>query len=184
MADHYQTGVDLTPGQLLVAHPRLEGGFFERSVVLVTEHTPAGFRGLTLNKQIPEMTLRDIADQHGMALPTDRTLYCGGPLQKHALVMLHSNEWYSANTMPIGAHLSISSDHLMMEKISMGNAPRDMRAIAGWSVWGHGQLEQEIQRGSWLTTPGDPYIVFGTNGSKQWELAIAACSQIMVNSYF
>ena len=184
MADRSQIGVDTSAGRLLVAHPKLSNGFFSRSVVLITESSPAGHRGLVINKTIPEMTLRDIADQHGMHLATDRTLYAGGPLHKHALVIVHTNEWYSSNTMQVGAHLAVSSDHLMMEKIGMGNTPEALRCIAGWSQWSQGQLEQEIAQDNWMTIPGDPHIVFGTNGEKQWELAVAVCSQITIDSYF
>jgi len=45
-------------------------------------------------------------------------------------------------------------------------------------------LEQEIARGDWLTCPADPKLVWETDSNKQWESAVALCSQIMVNSYF
>jgi putative transcriptional regulator len=183
MAGHFQTGVDTSPGRLLVAHPKMKAGLFSRSVVLITEHTPQGHRGFVLNKRT-EMTLRDIARQHGMDLPIDRSLYQGGPLQQHALTLLHSDEWYSSNTYPVAGKYHLSSDHLMMEKIQLGNAPRHMRALAGWSGWKPGQLEDEISRGDWLTAPADPKVVWGSESDRQWELAVALCSQIMVNSYF
>jgi putative transcriptional regulator len=183
MADLFQTGVDTSPGRLLVAHPRLSAGLFSRSVVLIAEHTPAGHRGFILNKRT-DMTLRDIARQHQFDLPIDRTLYQAGPLHAHALTLLHSDEWYSSNTYPVAGQFHLSSDHLMMEKMQLGDVPRHLRALAGWSGWKQGQLEQEIARGDWLTCPADPKLVWETDSDKQWESAVALCSQIMVNSYF
>ena len=183
MADHFQTGVDTSPGQLLVAHPKAAPSMFSRSVVLLTEHNPNGHRGFILNKRI-DMTLRDIARQHGMDIISDRSLYQGGPLQPHALTLLHSHEWYSSNTFPVAGQFHLSSDHLMMEKMQLGDVPRELRALAGWSGWKPGQLENEIARGDWLTCPADPHIVWHTKSENQWEAAVRLCSQIMVDNFF
>jgi putative transcriptional regulator len=38
----------------------------------------------------------------------------------------------------------------------------------GYSGWGPGQLEAEMQTGSWITVPADPTIVFDKDPSRIW----------------
>jgi putative transcriptional regulator len=114
----------------------------------------------------------------------DRVIYKGGPVNTTALVMLHSDDWYSSNTMPITAHTSISSDNFMMEKLAFDNAPASWRMVLGVSGWAPGQLDNEISRGDWLLADSDPDILWGYDGEKQWRRSLDLCSQQMLAQYF
>ena len=61
----------------------------------------------------------------------------GGDNNESAMIMLHTDEWYSSNTIQINDHLSMSSDDLMMEKLEMGNVPEWYRLFLGFEGWEH-----------------------------------------------
>jgi putative transcriptional regulator len=51
-------------------------------------------------------------------------------------------------------------------------APSRTRLILGYSGWGAGQLEAELQQSSWLMCDVDPDLIFSTPAQAMWEAAI------------
>jgi putative transcriptional regulator len=43
----------------------------------------------------------------------------------------------------------------------------------GYAGWGPGQLEGELARGDWFTTPAEPRLIFDDDRSNLWEEAMA-----------
>ena len=78
--------------------------------------------GLVLN-DLSNHDLRKLMEHHGVEWPIDSTVYIGGPVNNGALVMLHTDEWYSSNTMSVDKTFAVSSDGFMLEKLEDGNAP-------------------------------------------------------------
>ena len=175
-------------GKLLVAHPRLQEKPFSRSVVLVTEDHANGSVGLILNKPT-EFSLRQIMESKGYDCLADKTVYLGGPVNSSALVMIHSDNWYSSNTMVVKSGISISSDTLMIEKMAMGDFPHQWRFVCGISGWSPGQLNSEIKgtngrEPGWLVCDANEDIIHKWDGEKQWRKALELCSSEMLNQYF
>lgn len=171
----------IKPGTVLVAHPDLDDDFFAFSLVLISEDHSGGTLGFALNKS-SRFDLREAIDCPDW--PYNDLLYNGGPVNKTALILIHSSEWYSSNTMPLNTDLSISSDTLMAEKMSMGNTPGQYRFVTGMSGWDRGQLQAEIDRSKWLTIPATDDIVFGNDGETQWRQAVEKYAQLAVSQYF
>ena len=171
----------LKPGTLLAAHPDLSDEYFANSVVLLTENHTRGTIGIVINT--PHMhTLRQVLEARSW--PTGDALYQGGPVNQSALLLLHSSEWYSANTMTVTPTLSISSDTHMLDKTQEGNTPRQFRFIAGMSGWAPGQLASEIAQGRWLTTPATDDLIWSDDGKQQWTRTIERCAELAVQMYF
>jgi len=176
-------------GKLLVAHPNLTGPFFQKSLVYIVEHDAhQGAQGIVLNKPI-NYSVQEIFAQNGFITDTRQSLHKGGPVNQHSVSILHTGEWMSQNTYPTGNYC-VSSDKFMIEKMASGPAPVYWRMFTGLAGWGPGQLEMEINgegpftERSWLTLEPNDTIVFGADGEKQWNKAIKACSQQMVDVYF
>ena len=55
-------------------------------------------------------------------------------------------------------------DDLLRDPSSLGN----MRAFIGYSGWAPGQLEHEMQTGSWLTHPADSTVMFEADHRRLW----------------
>jgi len=177
-------------GQLLIAHPKLRGTFFERSVIYVYEHSElGGTSGLVLNKPAKH-PVKELFAQKGYSVDFVDPIRRGGPINEKAVLMLHSSEWYSSNTI-MSNEFSISSDNFMIEKMSTGNMPDNWKIFIGISGWAPGQLQSEIDgtppyrlENRWLTAKATPEIVFDYDGDEQWNRAIELSSQEMIDYYF
>lgn len=135
----------LAPGKILVAHPRLDSGLFSKSVVLLTEHHDSGTVGFILNKPSPH-NLKKLMEDRGILWEQGDVLYHGGPLNTSALVMVHTDDFSSQNTMYLPNGIAISSDELMIEKIIMDNRPNSFRLLTGICSWAPDQLHHEIKK--------------------------------------
>jgi len=179
--------------KLLIAHPNLpRHSIFSKSVIyLYEDNTRSGSVGVILNKN-SEYTVNYLAESKGFFYPDhNQMLKLGGPVSEKTILMLHSDEWYSSNTMQVGGGLAVSSDDIMIEKLSMGNEPRQWTMCLGMCAWQPGQLAMEINaqfpytiENSWLTCEADDTIVFGYDGESQWEKAVELSSQQMIDSFF
>jgi putative transcriptional regulator len=170
-------------GRLLVAHPKLTEGAFAYSVIYVYQDNASGTVGIVLNKPTSWKVKEFLASKDFDYLGS-QVIYKGGPVNEQAIVMLHDDNWYSSNTMPVGANLAISSDLLMLEKISMDNTPSQWRLFAGVAAWAPGQLEREIRSPiGWQIATPDKSIVFDKDGERQWNKAIQLCSQQLIDQY-
>jgi len=61
----------------------------------------------------------------------------------------------------------------VLEEIARSNGPEKAVMALGYSGWGAGQLEDEIQQNGWLTCEADAEIVFGRDMGAKWEAALA-----------
>lgn len=181
--DLYQTGVSRA-GRCLIARPNQSQGFFHKTVVYIYEDSPAGTAGIVLNKP-SDLWLSDIAARGGREYPRGISpVYRGGPVNERAIMLLHTDDWFSSNTLNVGGGVSISSDNLMIEKILDNNTPRSMRLFCGASVWAPGQLDAEIRRNSWLVTPLTTAQIFDLDGETQWQTAIETAGREIIDHYF
>lgn len=172
----------ITPGTLLVATPTIQSEYFRETIVLITERQESGHWGYIINKKtIAEV--RTAVHQHGLEWPWQDFMYEAGPVNRSAMVMLHSPEWYSSNTLPVGQYASISSDKFMFEKMAEHDVPIHRRFVFGQSVWVAGQLEREIKTNrSWLTLPTNHAIIWDESPD-QWKHAIEICASTTMDQY-
>ena len=186
MADRYPTGARKNyEGKLLVAHPNL-GDFFHRSVIFIYQDDPSsGTMGLLLNKPT-RIKVADIIGERGLPYGGTEHVYKGGPVNENAVFLLHEDQWYGSNTMQIGnSGLAITSDAVMMEKLSMGNYPQGWRMCTGVAAWKPGQLQQEMNSTvGWLTCDSNRSIVFDKDGDRQWNKSLQMCANQTIDSYF
>jgi putative transcriptional regulator len=154
-------------GQLLLDGGKLQGSFFHRSVVLICQHDTGGAFGLVLNRaaggKVGEMIVADLPE----ALKSE-PVYLGGPVQPAALSYLHTDSLLvEANVMP-----NVQLGHSLDDLVEIGeslSATRRVRVFAGYAGWSPGQLEGEMQRGSWLTFPASIDLVFHSQPDELWR---------------
>ena len=191
MVARYPTGVSMHTtykGKLLVATPVLNHNVvFHQSVVYLYDENPQGqVMGVILNKpskfKISSLgSLKDIPFDPALDL---KYVHKGGPVSDTSVILLHTNEWVSSNTLNAENELSISSDLLMIEKLATGNEPKGWRMFAGMSVWGLDQLDNEINnQHAWLVCDPTSSNVFDFDEEEQWLKALELCSQQMLSNY-
>ena len=177
--------MQIRPGSLLIAHPTNAHPNRTNQVVYVTESNPFGTTGLIFN-DLSKVNLRNLLVQKGIDWQGDNNLYIGGDSNPNALVMLHSDEWYSQNTVQVDEYLAMSSDGVMMEKLEMGNVPQWYRLFAGYEAWDPSDLEHQIKssRPEWilLATPSQALLELADDNL--WQTAVTEYSQDVFDSYF
>ncbi len=157
-------------GHLLIAAPQLPDGNFYRSVVLIIQHSDEGASGLILNRP-SEVNLQDIWSQVADSqLDRDANINIGGPVEG-PLMALHDRADVSPTEVLPGVYLSIERDQLD-ELVGCGDG--HVKFFSGYSGWGAGQLEMELEVGGWLTTIASPQHVF-EDPESLWQ---SVCEQV------
>ncbi|HTH49143.1 MAG TPA: YqgE/AlgH family protein [Candidatus Limnocylindria bacterium] len=164
-------GIPSLKGQLLLDGGKLRGSYFNRTVVLICEHTSEGALGLVLNRP-SEAKLGEIIDRQLPESISGCTLFGGGPVQPSALTFLHSDEYLPASNVLDNLVMS----HDLDELIDLGQSwspTKQLRVFAGYAGWSPGQLDNEMRRESWLTHPASVDLVFRTPPESLWRHVIS-----------
>ena len=152
--------------RLLVATPVLGDPNFERTVVLLLEHTPEGAVGLVLNR--PSGTDLDEAgaDWEGWDLLAAQppVVFVGGPVSRTAVICVaRLGDGGAEGFQPLLADIGLAN---------MGGPPRgieSVRLFAGYAGWAAGQLEHEIAEGAWFVVDADPDDALTDDPETLWE---------------
>jgi putative transcriptional regulator len=83
---------------------------------------------------------------------------------------LHSTEYRSETTKNFG-DISITQDYNILFDISKNKGPKKSLVILGYSGWGSGQLEGEMERDHWILSDIDLNITFDENSNTKWNKA-------------
>ena len=67
-------------------------------------------------------------------------------------------------------YLSTSPD--LLRRLLESSPPPTARLMVGYSGWGPGQLEAELETSSWLISEIDRELIFDTPPEQMWEAAI------------
>lgn len=180
-----RSSMQIRTGSLLIAHPVYADSEKIKQVVYITESTGHSTMGLILNN-ISGLDLKDALERNGIEWYGDRAVYEGGDYSTSSLVMLHSNEWYSSNTMQVDNSLAVSSDTVMLEKLEMGNTPNWYKLFVGCKGWEPLELQHELKslKPKWLLH-AYPTLELITSADKCiWDMAVNECSQDLFNYYF
>lgn len=178
-------------GKLLIAHPMFppNNPFAKTVIYIYQDDSINGTVGLVLNRP-SQTTVAQLAAQDGhQFFDTTKMVHMGGPVNKNALIMLHTDDWHSANTASAGDKLRISSDTHMLEKMADGtDQPAFWKVFIGSSTWMPGQLQSEIDRpiigGTWLECKADESTIFMLNGENLWITALEMYGQQTIDHYF
>lgn len=151
-------------GKLLVASPDLDDPNFKQTVVLVADHDDEGAFGLVLNR--PSTVMFKTAWKQWTEEPCsiDSPLLVGGPV-RGPLSALHTDPTLSEHEVIPGVYIARDRD-LLAALVAAEAQP--LRVFAGYSGWGPGQLEAELDTGSWSVTAVTHDFVFG-DASTLWD---------------
>ncbi len=132
---------DSLRGKLLVASPALVDPNFARTVVFITEHNDEGAMGIVLNR--PSETSVESVVPELAEIAGGEPIYVGGPVQPEALVLLAEFSNLEAAAWVVVADVGLASADVDLEQLAA--SVRRGRVYAGYSGWGAGQLEAEME---------------------------------------
>ncbi len=169
----------------LIAMPGLKDFNFSKAVIYVCAHNDEGAMGIVINHPIVEIHLREVLEQMNITVENPKIdhwpVLLGGPIQPERGFIVHplQSEWQS--TLVTSDHIGVTSSQDILRAMAQGQGPAEANVILGYSGWGAGQLEKEVQDNLWLTSPVDEQILFKTPFEDRWQKAVASLG-IDVNS--
>jgi putative transcriptional regulator len=166
----YNNKLQPEKGRLLISEPFLPDPNFERTVVLLCEHNAEGSFGFVLNKpsaiKVNEV-MEDFAN-------FDSVVFVGGPVQQDTLHFIHRNVTI-ANAINIAEEIYWGGDFESLITVydTKQITNNDIRFFLGYSGWGPGQLEAELQQESWIVCDYvTNQLLFDTEPDKMWRKAL------------
>jgi putative transcriptional regulator len=160
---------------LLLSMPQLIDPNFNRTVVLLCKHNEDGAFGLVVNR--PLATTGRVVVQLDPPVSTEQELqvWIGGPVEPERSWILVGEEPDPSEVVGVkpiaeGIYLSTSPD--LLRRLLEPPPPRYARLVVGYSGWGPGQLEAELEASAWLISDVDRGLVFDTPPEQMWERAI------------
>jgi len=155
-------------GQLLISSGGLFDPNFRHTVVLVGEHNAGGALGVVLNRE-SNVTVMEALPVLSALAPPDEPLYQGGPVEPESAVVL------AEFTHPeLADVLVFGSVGFLVGEIPQDVQPGIIRArvFSGYSGWGPGQLEAELEHDSWLIDPARENDVFTDCPDLLWSRVV------------
>ena len=157
--------MDSLRGHLLVAGPGLIDPNFRRTVVLVGEHGEEGAMGVVLNRP-SEIEVEEAVPPLGELGGVDERRLRRRAGSAQAIVVLGDfAEPEHAGVLVFGSIGFLPSE---IEPDEIGELSR-ARVFAGYAGWGAGQLEDELEEGSWIVEPAVPADVFTDVPEQLWS---------------
>ncbi|MGA8218514.1 MAG: YqgE/AlgH family protein [Solirubrobacterales bacterium] len=139
-------------GRLLIASPSMPD-YFNRTVILMVEHSEEGAFGLVLNRP-SETTVGESSPELAELIGDEHVLHIGGPVQPNAVTAIGDH------LDPAGATKLIVGTVGMVDLENPPELSR-MRVFAGYAGWGAGQLEGELEQEAWIIEGAHPDDPFG-----------------------
>lgn len=137
-------------GNLLIAEPSISGDLsFNRSVVLIADHSKEDSIGFILNKPL-EYSIKDLVPD----IQADFKVYNGGPVEQDNLYFIHKIPHLIPDSIEISLGIFWGGDFTKVsELIEKGEVKEnDIRFFLGYSGWQSNQLEEELKTNSWIVT--------------------------------
>jgi len=159
--------VDSLQGKLLVSSPALHDPNFRKTVVLIAHHDEEGAMGLVLSRPSEVAAVQAVPALEGLPGATD-PVFVGGPVQPEAFMVLAEFDDVDDAAAPIMGRLGFMAAESEPEDLSI----RRMRLFAGYSGWGIGQLEAELEESSWIVVDALTDDAFADDPEVLWRTVL------------
>ncbi|MEU8955862.1 YqgE/AlgH family protein [Streptomyces sp. NPDC048518] len=178
------TEVSSLTGRLLVATPALADPNFDRAVVLLLDHDEEGSLGVVLNRPTP-VDVADILEGWGELAGAPGVVFQGGPVSLDSalgVAVIPGDEGAPPSARarvgradPVGfrrVHGAIGLVDLETPPELLAAALGSLRIFAGYSGWGPGQLENELEDGAWYVVESEPGDVSSPDPERLWRAVL------------
>jgi putative transcriptional regulator len=139
------SGELLDNGVVLLARDILQDPNFIATVVLICIYSKdGGAYGLVLNR-LSHMPLSEIFDGYNQQ---HREVYIGGPVQQDEIQIVQLTSTPVKDSHPIAEGVYLGGKWEDIDQL-LSLDPRTTRLFLGYSGWGPGQIEGELEQGAW-----------------------------------
>lgn len=156
-------------GQLLLAHPAMKDPNFGRAVILLSAHDADGALGVVINHPLSRR-LADLNREFAHGPLASVPLYRGGPVEREKL-LIAAWQWRGEEETEFELHFGLDPERAAQ---LAGQPGITLRAFLGYSGWGRGQLEREMDRQTWFTAGPAGYNLSAEDGPALWRLILGS----------
>lgn len=165
---------DLLPiqGSILISEPFLQNAYFQRSVILLIEHTAKGSMGLVLNKKTDLIVNTFFPELNECP---EIPIYLGGPVSANHLFFIHSlGNIVIPDAIKINDHLYFDGNFDALKRyIQNGHSIEGkVKFFLGYSGWTEGQLNLEINQNSWVVSHETNNTIMEAEGECYWKRSL------------
>lgn len=163
-------------GQLLMAAPTMGDPRFAHAVILMVRHDKEGAFGIVINRPVGERSIATLLEATGDNEPGIEgsvQVFAGGPVQPELGFVVHSADYRRAETLDVDGRVAMTASREILRDIGHNRGPEKSLFALGYAGWGPGQLEGELARHDWFTTPEEPKLIFDNDRGNLWEDAMA-----------
>ena len=169
----------LQKGTFLAASQALQEDYFARTVILIIHHSVEdGSMGLVLNRPMRHNVQIDSSDElmrfaeSGLTGEgTNHLFFEGGPVDRSYLFYLHRLSHLISDGNPVleDLHWGGNLEDVQAEADVIATDEPLLRFYLGYAGWEQGQLEREIEQGTWILAPGDVDQILTTSTDSMWH---------------
>jgi putative transcriptional regulator len=169
-------GTESLAGELLIAAPTIGDPRFAHTVILIIRHDKNGAFGVVINRPVGERSISSLLEATGDSDPDAMgsvQVFAGGPVQPELGFVVHSAEYHREETIDVDSRVAMTTSRQILRDIGHNQGPRKSLFAFGYAGWAPAQLEGEIARHDWFTTPEEPKLIFDDDRDNLWEDAMA-----------
>jgi putative transcriptional regulator len=151
-------------GSLLVARPALLEPTFRHTVILMSSHSREGAMGVVLNRPLGR-SLGEMDGAFALGPLASVPVFLGGPVQVDQMILA---AWRLQDD---GFQLHFGLDPARATALAAEDN-MVLRGFLGYSGWSGGQLEGELRRQTWVTTPIPPDLMAQNHDESLWRAVL------------
>ena len=159
--------MDSLQGKLLVSSPALHDPNFRKTVVLIAHHDEEGAMGLVLSRPSDISAMEAVPALE--ELPgSEEPVFVGGPVQPEAFMVLAEFDDVDEAAAPIMERLGFMPADAEPDDLSITR----LRLFSGYSGWGTGQLEYELEEVAWIVVDAETADAFADDPEELWRTVL------------
>lgn len=162
---------EIFAGQVLIAEPFLLDSNFKRCVICLCEHTEEGSLGFILNRPL-KLTIQELVKE--ITVDGEYPVYYGGPVATDTIHYIHNLGDLLEDSVRIKPGVYWGGDYEKLKFLIESGLvkPSNIRFYIGYSGWSAGQLAEELNEGTWVTSELHPNYIFKTKSVQLWKQAL------------
>ena len=135
-------------GIYIKSSSELIGDFFENTTILIVKHNQEGTVGFVTNKAFGKSLHELIEFNHSKPFP----LMDGGPVDRDHLFVLHKRPDLIEGGEAVcnGLYMGGNMDQVIQAINTNAVNKEDIQLFIGYCGWDEGELEAELEEGSWI----------------------------------
>ncbi len=154
-------------GKVLLAEPFMLDPNFKRAAVLLCDHGAEGSVGFIMNRPL-EVEIKELIEDFP---DFSAEVFMGGPVQTDTIHYVHNFGDLLEESIKVcpGIYWGGNFEKLKFLIASDLVKSENIRFFVGYSGWSEGQLEEELDSGSWILADMDANYLFKSPPDNLWQ---------------